>query len=242
MDQPTHVVVVDFDNTLISNSLHYRVEESGILRKDLHAELFGLRNQNLARLDELTDEESYNWAATAIEAYVNSGLSMEDIEKVLEGVKLKEGVVEFIDFLGESNIPLAIISSGIDDFIRIILRKHSLSFSINEVFATKLITDFNDFGRSYGRIRGFNSGSVVTPGNKRDFSLYFSEIFQVHRDSILAIGDSSFDRNLGHLKRNRLGVAETQGKAERIAPFFGEVIVTDHFVSVQEWVMRKILQ
>src|SRR3989344_9406968 len=240
MGKSIWAVVVDFDNTLIRNSLHFQVEESGILRKDLHAELFGLRNQNLARLDELSDEESYNWAATASEVYVNSGLSMEDIEKVLEGVKLKEGVIEFIDFLGESNIPIAIISSGIDDFIKIVLRNYNLSFSVNEVFATKLITDFDDCGRSCGRIRGFCSESVVTPGNKRDFSLCFSKTFQVPYESILAIGDSSFDRNLGYLKKNRLGVAETQEKAEKIRPFFGEVIVTDHFASVQEWVMRKI--
>ena len=120
------------------------------------------------------------------------------------------------------------------------MRNHNLSFSINEVFATKLITDFYDCGRSLGRIRGFCSESVVTPGNKRDFSLRFSKTFQVPYESILAIGDSSFDRNLGYLKKNRLGVAETQEKAEKIAPFFGEVTITDHFASVQEWVMRKI--
>ncbi|MEK7103293.1 MAG: hypothetical protein AAB870_03025, partial [Patescibacteria group bacterium] len=92
-----------------------------------------------------------------------------------------------------------------------------------------------------GLVIGFDMKSAVFPGkSKGKFSKLFADKHGVSYENILAVGDSSGDANLGHLKENRFGIAKDYSEAGRLAEYMGTVAVTEDFTPVKNWLSQKV--
>jgi HAD superfamily hydrolase (TIGR01544 family) len=78
------------------------------------------------------------WWETHNKLLIESGLSFSDLEDIVENghLEFREGVLEFLDFLHEQNIPLVILSaSGCGDAIQLFFRKFGKDYP-NVIYVT----------------------------------------------------------------------------------------------------------
>ena len=108
-----------------------------------------------------------------------------------------------------------------------------LSSFISKIYAANLVI-------KDGLICGYRPETFVFSENKGVFSRQFARQYGVPAENILAVGDSAADARLGYLKKNRLGLARDQAEKEKIQEFFGEVIITETFDPVLEWLEKKL--
>src|SRR3989338_5181848 len=184
MSKPSHVVVFDFDGTLIPSeyiSLFFVIES--VLNKNYQEEIQRVRNTYVPKILSLTvtPEENMLLITSPAEIYIKSGLTISQAKQALKIVNLRRGVLETMAFLHSQGIPIAIISYSFRQFIEIVLE-----------------------------------------------------------ENILAVGDSAADFRLGYLKENRLGIAGSEQEKEEVKKFFGEVVITENFDPVLEWLKRRL--
>jgi|SRR3989344_470903 len=235
MKPASHVVVFDFDGTLIPKkyiSLFTIMDNS--LDQKYRQELDQLRNELLPKIHagQLTPEETRRWVFRSIEIYVESGLTLSQIETVFSNIKLREGVVETLQFLQKQNIPVAIVSYGIKQFIEIVLKINRVQDCIDHIYATSLVTN-------QASVVSYKPETFVFAGNKRRFSFEFAIKHGVWIGKILAIGDSAVDCQLGCFQTNRLGLAQNEEEKTKIEKYFGKVIITEDFWPIKEWLEKK---
>lgn len=237
---PVYVAVFDFDGTLISKSYGslYDVVDSnkGVtdechkLAKEMRKYYFSILKNRL-----LTQKEKEKWLFDSIELYVKSKLSMFTIQKIMcDKVRLRDGVVKCFKMLKEKNIPVAIISYGVAEFIQAALEANGALELVDEIYAAKLKVDEN------GLVIGFDKSSAVFPGgSKGKFSRLFAYKHRVSYNNILAVGDSGGDANLGHLKINRFGIAQDESEKEKLNKFMGTAAITENFDPIAPWLLEK---
>ena len=236
MPKPNWVVVLDFDGTLISKylqSLYDLINDQGGLNEECLMIARNMRKYYISK-SILTAEDQEKWLYNLISLYVKSGLSLYKIEEILRSVKLRDGAVDCLLFLKEKNVPVAIVSYEIFEFIDVVLRNNRVKELVSGVYSAKLLVD------NSGLVLGFNPETAVYPANKGKFSCFFADRCGVPYENILAVGDSGGDARLGHLKENRFGIAWDKKERELLEPFMGEVAVTENFYPVTEWLIRKI--
>jgi len=123
---------------------------------------------------------------------IESGLSWSDLEDISQNghVVFREGVVEFLDFLHEKNIPLVILSaSGCGDAIRLFFKKIGKDYP-NIYYVVNLL-DWDENGRAIG-IRG----KIIHSMNKAETILReIPEVYEVIKDrkNVILLGDSIGD-------------------------------------------------
>lgn len=233
----TWAVVLDFDGTLTPKSwvsLFNVVDKSGCLPKDIADQGLAMRERYLPKMKAggLTRQEEYQWFDETIALYVRAGLTMEKIKEVLAPVKIRNGVNKFLDFIKTYNVPVAIVSYGVKQFISAVLDNNIAV--VDEIYSADLIVSEN------GLVTGYHPKTAVFPYTKGDFSRQFADCHGVPHENILAIGDSGGDATLGHLKENRLGIAKDEQEEKKLEQFMGGVVVTENFEPVCDWVWNKI--
>lgn len=188
-----------------------------------------------AQQNKLTKRDQEKWLVDSLNLYIESGLTLSKIEKILSKVKLRPGVLDCLEELRKRKIPVAVVSYGVFNFIDAVLRTNGARNLVQEIYSARLKSD------SSGLITGFSRETFVFPFNKGKFSRNFADRCFVRYDNILAVGDSpSGDKLLGYLKRNRLGITEDAVKKERLLRVMGDAVVTENFGPVTDWLLKKI--
>lgn len=239
MAKPEWVAVFDFDGTCISHSrrsLCDAIRLNGGLTKRcrLTAKEMVEYYFSLMRNGNFTEEHGRKWLLDTIDLYIKSHLTISKMEKILRTVSLRDGVEDCLKMLRKRNIPVAIISYGFFQFIEITLKANNVSHLVDDIYGTKFKIDKN------GLVAGFEEKTVVLQEWKGRISKLFADKYGVARENILAVGDSSGDRELGFLKENRFGITEDFRRKKELEKFMGTVAVTKTFDPVLEWLERKI--
>lgn len=236
--KPRWVAVFDFDGTCIPKSLKSLFN---ILDKELPQELV-LKAQNLrakyikkAVRGKLTLEEEQKWYFDTIGIYVEAELAFFQIQAAFENINLREGVAECFEFLRKNNVPIAIISYGVLQFIEAVLRANKALHLVSRIYSGQL-----KFGRQGGAVIGCDEKTIIFPSNKGRASRDFADTYGVPYESILAVGDSATDARLGYLKKNRLGIIENEAEKKELEKFMGAVLVSDNFLPVRDWLAKKM--
>lgn len=121
-------VLTDFDRTLTKNFVDGKeipsvisiLRDGSYLTKDYAARAHALFNKyHPTEIDpkiplEEKKKAMHEWWSSHYKLLIETGLNKKDIEQVVnsEKIKLREGVLEFLDLLHNYDIPLVIISSG----------------------------------------------------------------------------------------------------------------------------------
>ena len=91
----------------------------------------------------------HEWWHTHFELLIRSKLTKKDIEKVVNSgkIELREGCLEFLDFLHKRNIPLVIMSSaGLGyESISMYLEKNNHLYNNTHIISNEFIWDKNDY-------------------------------------------------------------------------------------------------
>lgn len=236
------VVVFDFDGTLTpkppkGKSLFVAIDE-GVLPPEgqtIQQELFNYYIAK-ARAGTMTPIEDEAWLLESVKNYIRYGLTIEKARVALENIPLRPGVRECLEMLQREGVPTAIVSYGVAPLVELVLERHNIPVPglIHKVCAVRL-TAHEETG-----FTGYDKSTVVLQSTKGEWSRHFADLHGVPHDNILAVGDTGGDRLLGHLKENRLALANDEAHAAEIAPFMGEVIVTDDFSPVTAWLRSKM--
>ncbi len=166
---------------------------------------------------------------------MESGLTLEKIEKILRSIELRDGVVDCFHYLKQKNVPIAIISYGFSQFIEVALKANNAHYFVSNIYAANLIVDAN------GLIVGLDPATMVLPGKEKGrFSRLFVKQHNVSCRNILAVGDSFIDAYLGFLRKNRLGIVNLEERKKALKKSMGEIVVTESFNPVLEWFKIKI--
>lgn len=132
------------------------------------------------------------WWATHFDLLIKSGLNKKDLEKVTESsnIQLREGALEFIDFLREKNIPLVIMSaSGLGEAIFMYLQKHGRLYDNVHIITNQYEWDKNGNAISVKKplIHALNKDETLV----KDSPSIFEKIED--RKNVLLLGDSPND-------------------------------------------------
>lgn len=233
-------VVSDFDGTLLPKealSTIHMVKKSGGLRPDI-LEKTSCRHRrylDMSLKGRLSDEEELSWLMTDLDAFICSDLTETTVRNALRDARLRPGAVETLRYLRDNGIPVAVISFGIAPFIRVVLEQNGAADLVSAVLAAELVID-----RPSGRYVNYRRETLVTPANKGLRSRRFAAAHGVSPTRILAVADSYGDRTLGHRRDLRLGLAQDEAEAANLSAIMGEVIVTDTFYPVLDWLRHHL--
>ena len=147
-------VIADFDKTITtkkSNTTFSLFSKSGFYPKEYLKE----RNLNYnyyrpIELDiTLSDKEKYKvvkeWQEASYKLMLKYRVKESDIPKILDqedSLILRNGAIDFINYLNENNIPLIISSAGIGNFIIELLKKYECY--TDNIFVYSNILKFKD--------------------------------------------------------------------------------------------------
>jgi HAD superfamily phosphoserine phosphatase-like hydrolase len=233
-------VVFDFDGTLLPRkhvALAYLVAHRAFEDcPDVKSRLFSMyaRYAEKSAKGQMTGQDEMDWLIQTNDAYVEGGLTEEKIAASLVDAVVRPGVRDCLEWLAMQGVPVGIVSFGFKPLIRFCLRNNGLSHLVDSVVAQEFRFD------SSGSCRGWIPGTGVSPHGKGARSVAFAATHGIAPARILAVGDSEGDRLIGHLKKNRLGIAETAADAAKIAPHMSQVVITQDFAPVIGWLRRKI--
>lgn len=187
----------------------------------------------LAMEGRLTPEETLEWLRLTLEIYVRHRVTMKHVHEAMRTVRFRPGVRKCLRLLKKANIPVAIISYGVEPLIREAVALNGAADLVQEIYAAQVSLNRR------GRFMAHHPDSYVIPENKGLWSRRFAERYGIGHSRLLAVGDSAGDRKLGTLRRNRLGIAENAREADRIRRYMGRVVVTDDFSPVIDWIREK---
>lgn len=240
MSNSKFAVVFDFDGTLTPKkfvSTMAIVDQAGLLSPGALQNMEVMRKSYLGLYSsgQLSDDKEREWLQRTAAQYAQDRLSVAGAHQALAAVTLRPGVKECFQWLEDANVPVAIISYGIQPFIDSVLDHHGAGLLVQLIYACRMVTSGD--GSCYV---DWIKNTAVSPGDKGEKSRRFAELFGVSPEQLLAVGDSRGDRCLGFLRENRLGLADHAADAAKIAPIMGEVVITEDFSPVQAWLRNKM--
>ncbi len=232
-------VLFDFDGTLTrrKDSVFYALDR--YLGEEVQRLMGELRDIYLPRHHDgtITPAEEQTWWDETFRIYREAGLRVSDLEKAVQGLRLREGVEDCLLFLQQENAHAGIVSYGLKACIEIVLRNHSLIGGglCPHISAAVHLGDGD-------QIWGCEEASIVFPSRKRQAAEAFRRDKAALPAEMFAVGDAPYDAHLAPLKENTLGVAEDSEHAAALEPHFGTVVVlTDgSFAPVISWLMARI--
>ncbi|MEK9151937.1 MAG: HAD-IB family phosphatase [Patescibacteria group bacterium] len=239
---PSHVVVFDIDGTFTPKkpddlvSLVNRVNRQASLPAAVQKELEDTRNLYHVRAlnGVLPADAQQEWMRDTLDLYARHGLSLPRARAVIRNIPLRSGITACLEMLRRAEIPAAVISFGVADFVDEYLRHHGIDRLIDRVYAARLRED------EHGVCSGYDASSIVVPANKGEASRHFADMHGVPYGCLLAVGDSGGDMHLGHARDNRLLIACSAEEAAALARFAGETVVCDDFSPVTHWLKTKL--
>ena len=234
-------VAYDCDGTLIPKmvgALMPTVARRGLVKEAaeqmnaVHAKYVGLFDSGA-----ITGGQYRQWLVEEFALYVRHGLTVADWHRALAHVRLRPGVVELMGELHAAKVPQCVISGAVADFVEYVLEINGARRYVDAVYATRLLHD------PRGTVIGHDESSVVCMENKGEWSMYFAGLHRIDPRRIVALGDSIGDARLGHLRANRVGIAESEQEAQylRGLDIMGQVVVVDdHLEPVASAIKRLI--
>lgn len=116
-----------------------------------------------------------------LDASIWKGRKVQDLQKILGEIPLYEGIEDFIRYLRSKGMKLGIISSGLSLLANWITEKYDFDYAIA-----------NELGAAEGILNGEIKINVHYD-QKGEWVLDAQRRFNVHREEILASGDSTGD-------------------------------------------------
>ncbi len=235
----THAVVFDFDGTLLPKTLAsaMRIIElklyspASLTRVDRHV----ARHKDSIVNGTITPHDSEQGWRFTHDLYAREGVTLGRVRKALRDARLRDGAADCLRLLRRRGIPTAIISCGVAALIPPILEANGVADCVTAIYATRI-----GFDRRSGALLPYEPHRHVSAKDKGNLSREFAARHGVAPANLLAVGDSRGDRKLGHLKKNRLGLAADADEAALLAPFMGCVLVTKSFRPVTDWLLKKL--
>lgn len=197
-------VVTDFDKTLTpakidgnkSFSSYSILRENGYLNEEYVKESHALANKYrpMEFSQELSLETKYKamdqWWEAHWKLMIKHGISKSVFDDVARKglLKLRKGVVEFLQAMHEKKIPVLIFSAGLGDLIKSCLESQHLLTENIHIYSNFFI--FDDNGRAIGYKQPFIHS--LNKSAKFHGDLEFKKIVG-NRNSILLLGDSPDD-------------------------------------------------
>ncbi len=185
----------DFDRTLTTTAhlgkdvTIWDLIDGLIPAKEREAYEEASRQYQAMELDgRLTQDHALEWWALSFELYIEHGVKLEQIRKVLGGLKIRNGAAEMFKLCETAKVPAVILSAGIGNLIEIITEEHGMH--PDAVLSTKL--HFSEDGR----MTGWDAESLVHTLNKHDKGHPRLAPIQAERPYTLLIGDSLEDARM----------------------------------------------
>lgn len=169
-------VVADFDRTITtkdSNTTFSLFAISGLYSEEYLKGM--IENYNYYRPLELdiniTEEEKIkvlkNWQQASYKLMLKHKVKESDITKILQNKKaltLRKGVIDFIKFLNDKNIPIVVSSAGIGNFIIELLKKYDCYSNNVCVYSNMLKFKDNKIIDDFGKlIHSMNKNEIEIP-------------------------------------------------------------------------------
>jgi phosphoglycolate phosphatase-like HAD superfamily hydrolase len=232
-------VVLDFDGTLIPIKKPVMVAvDTQATPLSARPELDAMRELYSHRLHGglLTPKEERSWFLRTLDIYAKHRLHMKEVRRALSDIRLKPGVKKTLLQLREINVPVAIVSYSVRQFVEIVLRNNRALHLVDKIYAAVLIIDAAD-----GRTCDYRPSTVVLPTLKGVWSRNFAYRHDVPKGNILAVGDTYGDRFLGSRKCNRLGLVTGADSYAHLHQHMGKIIVNPHgFHEAGDWLFERI--
>lgn len=231
-------VVFDFDGTLTPKEYVsiIKIVEASCLPEPLRGRTDKLRASYYKNAVPGKDPSRFESRLinSSLRAYRECGLPRTEWRAALREIRLREGVVETIRELTGRGIRVGIISFSVADFIEGVLESNGLGSGVHRVYAARLTHN------NRGCVCGWQKQSVVYPLNKGIWSTVFARQFGIPAERLLAVGDSLGDKFLGLRQDLRLGIAKDAEDAKSFAEYMGDVVVTEDYAPVRDWINRQI--
>jgi len=145
-------------------------------------------------LQEQKDLAMEEWWLKALEIMKNYKLNKNLLDKVIKsnGIKEREGVLEFFNIAYKKDIPLLILSAGVGDIISGYINEKGFSFNGN----VHIISNFYKFD-SEGNVEGYIS-DLIHPFNKNKSkirgNIFYDKV--IERKNLILLGDSLGDAKM----------------------------------------------
>lgn len=238
IEQNQYAVVFDFDGTLTPKSyvsLFREMERNAGFSEVILAKADAMRDKYLPKAvsGTLSPEEELAWFDETASLYSEARLTREKIVESLNKVQLRDGVKDCLRFLRRKNIPVAIVSYGVSNFILAVLIHNKADHLVDAIYSANLKFES-------GIVSGYDDRSVVLPSTKGSASKAFANLYGVREENVFGVGDSAIDAKLSTLKNNLLGIAKDEKDAEKLSQYMETVVITEAFYPVQEWLSEKI--
>ncbi|MEN7982589.1 MAG: hypothetical protein ABFQ65_04025, partial [Nanoarchaeota archaeon] len=140
-------------------------------------------------------EKMNEWWMSHFDLLIKSGLNKNDLKNLIEEdeIKLRKGVLEFIDFLYNKKIPLIIMSAGLGDAIKLYLEKEKRLY--DNVHIVSNLFEWNSDGKAI-KI----NQPIIHSMNKDESTVENLSIYKEleNRKNVLLLGDGLGD--LGMIK------------------------------------------
>jgi len=234
-----YCVVFDCDGTLTtkeSRALMFCVDRDALsVAANEESQKLRARYLPAALAGKLTRRQEIAWLRDTLRIYVKDGLTLNRVRPVIDKIPMRAGTVECLRLLRDADIPVAVISYGVGDFIELFLKRHGVRDCVDRIYSAVMDVDPDS-----GLFVDFCEGTFVLPSNKGAWSRFFAERHRVPTGNILAVGDSLGDRRLGKRKSLRLGLARDEAEAKIFAQHMGHVVVTDDFHPVTAWLKKHL--
>lgn len=198
-------VISDFDGTIIKSfvdgqripSLISVLRDENYLTPDYREKAHALYNKyhsiEINHNIPLKEKKKamYEWWTTHFKLLIKCGLNKRDLERVVESsrIQLREGVIEFFDFLYKKGIPNIIMSSsGLGDAILILLKKKGILF--DNIYVITNLYEWDKNGNAIGV-----KEPIIHSMNKDETSIRDYPVFKIikNRRNVLLLGDSLGD-------------------------------------------------
>jgi len=233
-------VVLDLDGTLTPKSvgaLMRLVADFGLgVEARPEVERIRARYSAMFTSGRLSDEEYLAWLLEEFMSYVDFRMTRSAWRAAIAHVRLREGAAELIRELHDADIPTCVVSAASADFAEHVLEANGVLHLLDAVYASRLLHDHDDV------VIGWDSTTLVTVGNKGEWSCRFADLHGVPHERILAVGDSPGDATIGHLRENRVLIADALEEAEllRGLGFAHEVFVSGDFHPLAAWLRWRL--
>jgi len=142
---------------------------------------------------EKKKKKMMEWWEAHFDLLIKSGLNKKTIKKSVKdmikenALEFREGVLDFLKFLKENNIPLIIMSSSIGNMIKEFLRQKKVYY--NNIHVISNILEFDDDGNATGIKK------IIHVFNKHEMELTVLPNYKLllNRTNVILLGDSLGD-------------------------------------------------
>lgn len=190
-------IITDFDHTLTTKNSQNcwgvlatipHISEDYIVQSIKNNDYYFPIEQNDLLDYETKNQMMYKWYQNHAELLVKYNLQEKDINEISQNnsIILRGGVVNFFKYTNKNNIPVIIISAGISNVIKGVLKKYNCFF--NNVYVISNIFKFKE-----GKLKSLRNNIIHSLNkNKVEVPPKIKEILQ-NKDQAIIIGDNTGD-------------------------------------------------